>query len=339
MEIFEQKEWRGLVKDGSGLRDPRTSQLEFNTEPGRSKLQKVASRQEYLSGHLPYMACSIQSPGEHFVYVDTDGNPDSENGWGNALGHVVAFKWDGKDEVSTTAEVFVSGVHTGSAHNMTLSVVYATAQWFMQGRYRPDSTSEVVVTGATPITNGTWYWASLASTGTALTMKTYEDGSATATDDLSTAVSNHAWHGEPGYDYVGGLPGVYDSSLVKGSIAYKAFYSTSYEHPPWMTILGNSVQLPNTDHSFTPYNPSHSILPGKIQPVEANARSWLKRPRHGIQTATCSAGDYILNATGLGSEHGQSHLLDFSNGSMIRQNTVLFFLVDTNRDATLFRSE
>lgn len=342
LEIWEQEEWHGIVRRGVSRKDPFTSQLEVNTQPGEDELKRITARQPYM-GQLPAPAAYFIDPCTHYCgYWDFSGVKKIKHSAVVGIRSIACFKPpDPTEAMSPTPIVFCAADSPASAD---LEWVFrlaktATADWLLETETRITNSATLVNT-SDALSPSSWYWADLLKdeVGQTCTLTVYKDGS-------TTPLSTHALDISPSPENLAGsytarlAVGAYSNhthTFVNGHIAHAAFGGdTAAWATPWVTSWAPFYVAPvaTATHTFTPIDAGYVAQPCGFD--DGYRPTWIRFPRPGIQT---SVGSSPFVGTGLDSRSGKSYMVDLSDKTLMEGLTVFMLLAKWEGQVDLLRS-
>ena len=340
LEVWQQEEWHGMARRGVWKKDPFTSKLEVNTEPGVERLRKITSRMPYLSEGLPHLA-------GHFHALNT-----IQELWCSSAGSarmaefdtytydcagVVCFSVADYNALDTSLEypIFTigSGPATPASVQFSIYLHYTSGSWYL---YLANENTWFAV-GTEPLVSGSWYWALgiLDATGGEISLTYYKDGSAVAIETVNDTgyVDSSANFKEVSLG--GSSHG--DPTLLGGSISFASWSSTKVYPTPW--VVNFERQGGNYDFVYYPFDPRKDWQPALIGDT-TDYYHWRANPRYDAELSA-GVGNSTLGGTGLRSANGKSYLLSLDGEQLFSKKTVFLFdyeVVSCQGKKTLLRT-
>ncbi len=326
MQVLQQIEWHGIARKGAGRKDPMTSLLELNTQPGRETLQKVPARKCHNNSRLAAPAALFNGVGSH--YIREPDNP-YHGGVGQSVRACVCFKHDDYDLLDTGQNPWLYGVADGTAgmyKQWGFQLNYSGGNWGVQFQLRNDLNNFDTLAGTAALTNGVWYWAEMACDSASASMTVYADGTGTVVDStvlvpFGGSTAGSFWD----YGFVGGNQDP-ESCFFGGAIAYACNDATSIP-TAW------SAQLSLTGHdAFYLHQPRQTVHPAQA----GTAAAWYAQPAPCLGTATTATH---FGGDGIRSGVGQQYLWDAEGINLFDERTVFMFKTKCDARTDLLRSE
>lgn len=328
MNLFEQTEWRGIARKGKTRRDPFTSKMEINTQPGDMQLRKLRGREPYLSSRMPTVAFHSPHPITGWRLINSNGTEISNlnKNAGELFIAYVCFRVIDLLLLDTANiyPLFTSG-YLATTDDMAWGfyLEHDGTDWHIGFCQQDDNVPNYInVLSTTNIVSGSWYWCKADLSGSAPTIQTqltiYKDGS---DSELETPVTDSS--GSRTSFTSGG--NVYLGHYCPGlSIAYAALGSTSATVSPWKPFLPESGG--EFDIAFYPLDGTRSVQPALIEDSSTKT-TWQFWPKLGIeQVEVSSATSGFYDAKGVLGSNKQS-LLDLSHVDLFSKRTVLLFMI------------
>lgn len=333
MQVWQQEEWHGMARRGVEKKDPYTSKLEVNTQPGVDRLRKITARKTYLSSRLPCLAAKFDSVNSFYdLWCSSAGSATQvlcDLDKTDAAG-VVCFCVKDYALLDTSFEYPLLSV--GYGPNTTGSVAFGlylhfdTDSWYV-GFHRWDGTIRVAM-GTVALVSGSWYWALgvIDSVGEKLSITYYKDGSGTPTETVdSSSYANTSLPGDSPYPVTLGGGAYADPSLLGGAISFAALSSAGNYPTPWEVQFARSGG--DYDFVFYPFNPSVGKHPALIGDT-TDYYHWRPNPRYDADVVEDDVKS-TLDGIGLRSNNGKSYLVNISGTELFGSRTVFLFDCDT----------
>lgn len=340
LDIYEQIEWHGMAEKGAGRRDPMTSVVEFNTQPGRESFQKVLARQDYFDGRIPSPAVQFIDNKARFVLkcgptaatignktVDVMSDEIIHTGDGTSRSaRCVCFRHADYGQLSAGDEAHLFGDETAPLFYL----IDTSSSWRLC--YNEPDTAGVRQTHefTAALTKGSWYWANAHYQESTTDVALYKDGGTAA---IESARLSFAHHTNYAYNlYVGGdRPNV---AFWGGEIAYAAAVEAgaTKTFTPWQAEPGSEDVYAFYLHDPRKcYQPARILEnPGSTQSVfvEYPERFWYEK---GVSSPMAAIGVEV--------EAGRPIIWDAEGIELFRDLTVFMFYCTNPARADLLRNE
>lgn len=347
LDIWEQREWHGISRQGVGRTDPFGSKTELNTCPGENEFKKIHAREPFTSAKLPIPAVYFNDKPVYWGLYDNAGAAVSKPFSATTSSFVVQCIFQIPDllEYYTTIypTIFSAGHSPGTttwAWGFYLDWNAVSLVWELKFQVRRAAATYITVTSSEVLESGAWYSATAFVNKNAgseeVTLNVYKNGSLTPTTDADATATYDTFTGTY-YVYIGGYG--YDENYFRhGAVAFASLRENeSYSDSPWYADMGVYNVSQQHDVYFFIHDAKREIQPATIGD-SVTGYQWRALPVRSVRYATDTS---IMNARGVLSTAGRSYKVTLPEGPLFKQKTVFTFLFDCNEveGVTLLRSE
>ena len=333
MQVLQQVEWHGIARKGSGRKDPMTSLLELNTQPGRETLQKIPARKCHNNSRLAAPAALFNGIGSYYSSPPGSRDYAYPAGWPEPADQTfkayLCFKHDDYGLLDTTQNPWLYGVASGTTQ-WAFNLNYSAGAWGLEFKVNdstPDSFS--VLSGTANLTNGVWYWAEVNCATASASMSLYSDGGTAIID--SAVYTGHDIGTAGGATSVSFVGGNADPSncFFGGSIAY-GMHDNSDTTVPWAARLSAG-----THEAFYLHDSRRTVHPMQLK--AAAGKSWKENPTPFLVDAEAATH---FGGKGVKTSNCQQIVWDSAGLDLFKERTVFMFKHQLTAERTdLIRSE
>jgi hypothetical protein len=168
LDVWEQEEWHGMARRGAAMRDPFSSRVEVNTEPGQDEIVRLTAREPFMSSQLASPAVYFSDPYAHYMHYEMGGESYTARDFGmsgTAFRLVMCVQTpDDREEQASTYPPLAAAAIDATNRGWELQLIRNSASaWAFRGLLREGASITAMLTmdHTLDLEASSWYWVEM----------------------------------------------------------------------------------------------------------------------------------------------------------------------------------